>query len=101
MDHYDDRTATVQAAFGLTLDGKEVRIFLGEMKGQIADAPRGTNGFGADSIFIPEGHEKTWGEMSEGEQIQSSVRRIGLKKLEAFLESLSESEAHEMRWEGL
>lgn len=89
LDHYNDRSATVQAGFGVTLDGKKVHIFLGEMTGQITDAPRGTNGFGADSIFIPDGYSKTWGEMSEEEQIESSVRRIGLKKLEEFLESLS------------
>jgi non-canonical purine NTP pyrophosphatase (RdgB/HAM1 family) len=88
LDHYDDRSATVQVAFALTTDGKQVHTFLGEMKGMITSEPRGENGFGADSIFIPEGWNRTWGEMTVEEQVESSVRRIGLKKLESFLNAL-------------
>jgi inosine/xanthosine triphosphate pyrophosphatase family protein len=39
-----------------------------------------------DCLFIPEGQTKTWGEMDKAEQIAYSVRRIGLKKLEEFLD---------------
>ena len=89
LDQYEDRTAVAQVAFALTEDGTTVHTFLGEMEGTIAPEPRGENGFGADSIFIPRGWQKTWGEMTDEEQAQSSVRKIGLKKLEEFLQRKS------------
>ena len=51
----------------------------------IAKSPQGERGFGWDPIFIPEGFTKTWGEMSPEEQKETSMRRMVLKKLEAFL----------------
>lgn len=84
LNGYDDRTALAQVCFGL-YDGKKLEIFDGQMKGAIAKAPRGEEGFGWDSIFIPEGYQKTWGEMSIEEQKETSMRRIALKKLESFL----------------
>lgn len=68
-------------------DGEEVYTFAGGISGTIAEEPRGDHGFGIDSIFIPEGYSKTWGEMNEEEQIETSMRRIALKKLEEFLKS--------------
>lgn len=84
IDAYDNREVVAQAAFAFA-DGKDVHVFLGEMSGRIADRPRGESGFGIDSLFIPEGWDKTWGEMTDEEQMQSSVRRLALKKLEKFL----------------
>ena len=39
--------------------------FEGVCAGRIARAPRGTGGFGYDPLFIPEGHEQTFGELPE------------------------------------
>lgn len=85
LDSYSDRGALAEVCFGL-YDGEELRIFDGQMEGVIASKPRGQQGFGWDSIFIPRGHQKTWGEMSREEQRGTSMRRIALKKLEAFLQ---------------
>jgi len=41
-----------------------------------------------DPIFIPEGHTKTWGEMTLEGQAETSMRRIALKKLQKHLENL-------------
>jgi non-canonical purine NTP pyrophosphatase (RdgB/HAM1 family) len=84
LDGYEDRTAHAKVLFGL-YDGKELKIFEGGIKGTIAETPRGETGFGWDPIFIPEGHEKTWGEMDAEEQKETSMRRVALKKLEEFL----------------
>jgi len=81
-----DRSAVANVTFGY-YDGKELQIFEGEIKGSIAVIPRGKRGFGWDPIFIPEGYEKTWGEMSREEQDETSMRRIALQKLEIFLKS--------------
>lgn len=84
LDGYSDRAAVAEVSFAL-YDGKNLNIFDGRLEGTIAPSPRGEEGFGTDSIFIPKGYEKTWGEMSKEEQIETSVRGIALKKLENFL----------------
>lgn len=84
LDGYSDRSALAEVCVGL-YDGKELYTFLGQRKGSIAKTPRGEDGFGWDPIFIPEGHTKTWGEMTAEEQKDTSMRRIALKKLEGFL----------------
>lgn len=81
---YKNRTAYAQTSFGYH-DESGVHIFDGIMKGTIAPSVRGDNGYGTDGIFIPDGQNKTWGEMDKDEQVRYSLRRIGLKKLEAFL----------------
>jgi XTP/dITP diphosphohydrolase len=86
LNSYESRVAYTQDCFGYC-DEDGVRIFDGTVKGTIAPHPTGDNGYGTDSIFIPDGQNKTWGEMDKEEQIQYSLRRIGLKKLEAFLAS--------------
>ena len=41
-----------------------VRTFSGAIEGTLALEPRGTGGFGFDPIFVPEGHDRTFGELS-------------------------------------
>ena len=84
LNGYESREALAEVCFGL-YDGKELKFFEGSMKGTIAKQPIGEQGFGWDPIFVPNGHEKTWGEMSIEEQKETSMRRIALKKLESFL----------------
>lgn len=84
LDGYTSREAQAKVSFGL-YDGKELKTFEGEIRGTIANSPRGERGFGWDPIFIPTGYEKTWGEMTPEEQQETSMRRVALKKLEAFL----------------
>ena len=45
--------------------GGRVETFEGVCEGRIARAPRGTNGFGYDPLFIPDGHDRTFGELPE------------------------------------
>ena len=54
----------------------------GKLKGNISMKIRGTNGFGYDPIFIPQGHSKTFGEMDYKEKISMDHRSIAFKKLE-------------------
>jgi non-canonical purine NTP pyrophosphatase (RdgB/HAM1 family) len=84
---YEDRTVTARVVFGLYDGGETVEMFDGEAKGVVSLEPRGSEGFGWDPIFIPEGWDKTWGEMSPDEQSKTSMRRIALKKLQLYLES--------------
>lgn len=84
LDNYETRVAYAQTCFGYH-DEDGLHFFDGIMKGTITLEVRGDNGYGTDGIFIPDGQNKTWGEMSKDEQIKYSLRHIGLKKLEAFL----------------
>lgn len=84
LDNYETRVAYAQTCFGYR-DKDGLHIFDGLMRGTITPEVRGSNGYGTDGIFIPSGQDKTWGEMDKEEQIKYSLRRIGLKKLEAFL----------------
>lgn len=84
LNGYSDRSATAEVLFGY-YDGEELKTFNGSARGSIALEPRGERGFGWDPIFIPEGYQKTWGEMDIEEQKNTSMRRIALKKLEEEL----------------
>ena len=66
-------------------DGREMRMGMGEVKGTIADDVRGENGFGWDVIFIPEGHERTYAEMSSSEKNDISHRRQAFEELKKNL----------------
>lgn len=87
LDGYDSRAAHAQTCFAYCT-GDEVQVFDGIVKGTITDVPHGSHGYGIEAIFVPDGWEKTWGQMNKDEQVASSVRRIGLKKLETYLSSL-------------
>ncbi|HBE02529.1 MAG: hypothetical protein A2096_10125 [Spirochaetes bacterium GWF1_41_5] len=52
----------------------------GKVFGRITDKPRGTSGFGYDPLFIPEGFDKTFAEMSMEEKNNISHRSIALQK---------------------
>ncbi len=62
--------------------------FEGIFEGQIIEAPRGTNGFGYDPIFLPNGYERTLAELSMDEKNQISHRSRALAKMVAYLRSL-------------
>lgn len=74
-----------ECTIGLSLPGEEMRFFSGVVEGRIVD-PRGTSGFGFDPIFLPDGHERTFAEMSPEEKNAISHRRKALAALRAFLE---------------
>ena len=66
----------------------EINIFFeGIWKGKIALKELGENGFGYDSIFIPNGEEITSAQMSSEEKNNKSHRAIALKKLINLLEN--------------
>ncbi len=72
-------------AICLTLKENHHIIFLGKINGSVSITPKGTNGFGYDSIFIPENHTKTFAEMKLEEKNTISHRKIAITKLRSFL----------------
>lgn len=74
-----------RAAFVCTLclawpDGED-HIFEGRVDGRVIWPMRGTRGFGFDPVFMPEGHEMTFGEMAPEEKDAMSHRAVAFRKL--------------------
>lgn len=63
-----------------------IHYFEGAISGRIIDTPRGSGGFGYDPLFVPDGYERTFAEMSKQEKNQLSHRGVAVKKLVTFLE---------------
>jgi XTP/dITP diphosphohydrolase len=86
--------ASHDAHFGCALsvawpnDG-QVESFEGRIDGTIVWPPRGDRGFGYDPIFVPAGHEITFGEMDPAEKHQISHRADAFRKLVKALEASS------------
>jgi XTP/dITP diphosphohydrolase len=60
----DARRARFKCVVALARNGNLLGTFEGIVEGRIADQRRGNGGFGYDPIFIPEGFEETFGELS-------------------------------------
>jgi XTP/dITP diphosphohydrolase len=81
----DARRARFHCVLALARKGEVLGMFEGVVEGQIADRPRGSHGFGYDPIFIPNGFQRTFGELEPAEKDQLSHRARALEKLNAFL----------------
>ena len=86
VDGLDERNAVASVVFALC-DESGVHAFEASTEGTISARPRGDIGFGWDPIFIPEGHTKTWAEMSDDEKHETSMRKPALEKLSKYLDT--------------
>lgn len=82
----ENRKACFRTVIALILDGKEY-FFEGKIEGQISLQPTGTNGFGYDPVFIPNGYSKTFAQMTSDEKNQISHRAKAVEKMNFFLNS--------------
>jgi XTP/dITP diphosphohydrolase len=80
----ENRKAQFKTVMSLVIDGKEF-LFEGIINGTIIKEKRGTNGFGYDPVFTPDGYEQTFAEMDFETKNSISHRGIALKKLVDFL----------------
>ena len=79
-----NRNAKFRTVVALIINGKEF-LFEGSIYGKIVMENHGSNGFGYDPIFLPNGYNKTFGELSDIEKNKISHRAIALQKLFEFL----------------
>jgi len=79
-----NRSARFKTVISLMWNGEE-HFFEGVVEGTIRTAPAGTEGFGYDPIFQPEGFDITFAEMTLEEKNHISHRARALEKLIAFL----------------
>ena len=64
---------------------KKLVCVVGKVEGIISTEPKGNNGFGYDSIFIPVGKKKTFGEISPSLKYKIDHRFKAFKKIKKFL----------------
>ncbi|MGI9054694.1 MAG: RdgB/HAM1 family non-canonical purine NTP pyrophosphatase [Pyrinomonadaceae bacterium] len=85
----ENRSARFVCAIALTDKSGEI-IFQTEgiCRGKIASAPAGKNGFGYDPVFIPEGFDETFGELSGAIKSNLSHRARAIEKIIQFLRDL-------------
>jgi XTP/dITP diphosphohydrolase len=91
LDGVDDRRARyVSELIALAPDGREYRGS-GIFEGRIADAPRGSEGFGYDPVFVPDGEERTVAELGDAYKQRNSHRARSARALRESLDRVNGS----------
>jgi non-canonical purine NTP pyrophosphatase (RdgB/HAM1 family) len=67
------RAAVTKVCYGY-YDGSRLELFEGELHGSMPKSPRGSDGFGWNCVFIPDGQSKTNAEMTPEETEKYSLR---------------------------
>jgi len=67
----------------------EIHVFRGECMGTIAFGTAGEHGFGYDPLFIPDGYDKTFGELGPDIKNRISHRAVAMTKVRKYFESNS------------
>ncbi len=84
LNGVNNRSARFRTVISLMLNGEEY-FFEGICPGQIIDVRKGNNGFGYDPVFVPDGTDKTFAEMTMEEKNRFSHRKKAMEKLIQFL----------------
>ena len=84
LGNNNNRKARFRTVIALLLNG-ETHLFEGIVNGHIAYEKHGTEGFGYDPIFVPEGYEKSFAELGMDIKNHISHRARAVKKLADFL----------------
>ena len=88
MRGVQDRTARFVCVVALAESGRLVHIFRAAVEGLLTEAPRGTNGFGYDSIFFYPPFGCTFGEAPLERKMEVSHRAQALRALREYVRSL-------------
>ena len=82
-----DRRARFVCAAALAYRGMEVKTFRGVVNGEILLQPAGSNGFGYDPVFKPDGYDRSFGELGAEIKDRISHRAHALEQLVAFIKA--------------
>ena len=83
----DDRSARFKTIISLIINGEE-KTFEGIVNGKIIKRKKGKDGFGYDPIFLPDGYDLTFAEMSLDEKNIISHRARATRRLVEYLNEL-------------
>lgn len=92
MNNVEDRYAEFRSVVGYCTLKSEPEIFLGTVSGHISYEERGNQGFAYDPLFIPEGFNKTFGELTRNKKNEFSHRRRSLEKFASWLNKNADSD---------
>ena len=62
---FEERTARFRCVLCVIDESGHISHYEGTCEGRIAKAPKGDNGFGYDPVFIPDGHNQTFGQLDD------------------------------------
>lgn len=82
-----DRNAYFETVICLYINDNENYFFNGICKGRIINEVRGKYGFGYDPVFVPEGYDRTFAEMTNEEKNNVSHRSAAVKSFAGFLKN--------------
>ncbi len=85
MQGISNRKARFKTVIALKMNSNEY-LMEGIVYGSISEVKRGNDGFGYDPIFIPDGYDRTYAEMSLEEKNKMSHRALAVAKLKTFLD---------------
>lgn len=88
LEGQTNRKARFRTVVSLIIDGKETQ-FEGICEGAILNERQGSGGFGYDPVFIADGADKSFGEMTMEEKSLYSHRKKAVEKLVVFLNNLT------------
>jgi XTP/dITP diphosphohydrolase len=80
----ENRKARFRTVIALIFENREY-LFEGTVSGIIIDNKKGSEGFGYDPVFIPDGYNETFAQMPLSEKNKISHRALAFGKLKAFL----------------
>lgn len=86
LEYHQDRSARFKTVITLIING-QIHQFEGIAAGSIIEERRGTNGFGYDPIFVPEGQSLTFAEIPLEEKSKISHRAKAFAQLVEFLKN--------------
>jgi XTP/dITP diphosphohydrolase len=81
LAHGADKKAHFVSCLVLAWPDGHYEVVEGHAHGKISWPPRGTNGFGYDPIFMPDGDTRTYGEMTADEKNATNHRAVAFKKM--------------------
>jgi XTP/dITP diphosphohydrolase len=85
--HRPRRSACFRCIIAIAHSGKILEAVSGEVRGLIADSPRGENGFGYDPVFVAAGFTETFAELPPEVKNRISHRARAVEKLRELLGS--------------
>jgi XTP/dITP diphosphohydrolase len=82
------RRATFRCVVAVAVPGRPARLVEGRTDGIILEEPRGDGGFGYDPVFLPDGHARTYAEMSPSEKNAASHRGKAMRAARELVQDL-------------
>ena len=81
----DNRKARFRCVMVLAQDGEVLTSFDGAVEGRMLSELHGEGGFGYDPLFVPDGYDQTFSQLSEEIKNQLSHRAVAMQKVVAWL----------------